>query len=112
MVAVSALSTKSSRQMADGSRQQLCVKHIAISTRSSRQRRFQLPSAICLLFGTTVALRLYGAEAVHTSRTMAFRIKAFARLTLPVKTCAQFCLHGLCYHGAPSISPDLAARSV
>lgn len=53
------------------------------------------------VFGTTVAFDFYGTEAVHTSRTMSFRIKVFARLTLPAKICARRCLNGLCYYGAP-----------
>ncbi len=54
---------------------------------------------------------LYGAEAVHTSRTMSVRIKVFARLTLPSKICARRRLGGLCYHGAPFSPPHRAARS-
>lgn len=53
------------------------------------------------VFGTTVAFGFYGTEAVHASRTMSFRIKVFARLTLPSKICARRGRGGLCYHGAP-----------
>jgi hypothetical protein len=56
-------------------------------------------------FGTTVAFGFYGTEAVHTSRTMSFRIKVFARLTLPAKICARRGPDGLCSHGAFFVSP-------
>jgi hypothetical protein len=67
----------------------------------SAERYWLLTTVYCLLSGTVVAFTFYGAEAVHTSRTMSVRIKVFARLTLPSKICARRSSGGLCYHGAP-----------
>jgi hypothetical protein len=52
-----------------------------------------------------VAFRFYGAEAVHTSRTMSVCIKVFARLTLPAKFARAGWFDGLCYYGALSVPP-------